>query len=192
MLSLFSVFFIQCQGMTREGDRGVLQSAEQGKPRAARQPPGAHLPGLLQAAGPDSRMEVLRLQRGNQCPTKQAPGHLSCQRQQTPCGQWPSFSPLPGFISGIPNKEKRARPSDPLQSHPRRLGSNITGGACCDTSAQRSWRHSGFWPGGPCQINCPVPPEPTSTEKTRKKVLARPPQTCLKGWPLLPQASTLP
>lgn len=51
-----------------------------------------------------------------------------------------SFLPLPEFISGIPSNEKCACPSDPLQSHLWQLGSNFTGGACCDKPAKRSWR----------------------------------------------------
>lgn len=88
MLSLFSVFFIQCQGLTREGDRGVLQSAEQGKPRAARQPPEAYLPGLPQAAGPDSRMERRSCREGTNGPQGKllATWHVNASRPHADSG----------------------------------------------------------------------------------------------------------
>ena len=81
-------------------------------------------PGLLQ--------EGTRSHEASPCP----PGPV--MKEHSPVA---SLLTPPRVFTGIPNKEKRARPSDPLQSQPWWLGSNITGGACRgDASAQRSWR----------------------------------------------------
>lgn len=162
----------QCHRSPREWGGGG--APEQSKPRAARQPPGAH---LGQAVGPDSGTEVPQGQSGDQGPTRPAATHRARQNKQAPSLPWPPLPPLSGFISGIPNKEKIARPSDPLQSHPWQLGSNITGGACCYTPAQRSWRQ--LW--APSQVDSPASPDPTSTEKALRRVLARPLRACPHG-----------
>lgn len=106
--------------------------ASPGQPDSPRSPP----PWPSPAAGAGSALKTPAAEETHIL--WRAPAHQARQ-SQTPSG-------LPD-LSQAPDNARRACPSATALPS-LALGSNITGGACCHTPAQRSWGRVQFWPGG--------------------------------------------